>query len=134
MKYKDMIERAMAQNSRHKPREVEHHLQVACVNWFRLQYPHFAKSLLAVPNGGMRNAIVGAKLKAEGVLAGVADLLLLEANWEYRGLAIEFKTEEGRQSKAQEEWQRYITGRGWEYVIVRSIDQFIKVVNDYFNN
>ena len=133
--FSEMLAKAMSEKKpRRKPRELEHQLQVACVKWFRLRYPQFAKSLFAVPNGGWRNEAVAAKLKAEGVLAGVADLLLLEANWEYRGLAIELKTQEGRQSKAQEEWQRYITGRGWEYVIVRSVEQFIEVVEEYMEH
>ena len=56
--------------------DAEHRLQCACVRWFRYQYPHHASLLFAVPNGGRRDAVTGARLKAEGVVAGVADLLL----------------------------------------------------------
>ena len=130
-----MLDRAIAQNKpRRRPRELEHNLQVACVKWFRMQYAPYARSLFAVPNGGQRNAVVAAKLKAEGVLPGVADLLLLEANFEYRGLAIELKTKEGVQSKYQKEWQKYIESRGWMYVVVRSVDEFIKVVTEYIEH
>lgn len=53
----------------------EHNLQTACVRWFRYQYPK--DIILAVPNGGSRdNKKEAARLKAEGVLAGVSDLII----------------------------------------------------------
>ena len=58
-------------------KDIEHALQCACVHWFRIQYPEYATLIFAVPNGGARNAITGARLKDEGVTAGVADLILL---------------------------------------------------------
>lgn len=46
--------------------------QRAFVRWWRLQYPSIR--IFAIPNGGMRDAITGAILKAEGALPGVLDL------------------------------------------------------------
>lgn len=37
----------------------------------------------AVPNGGWRNPVVAAKLKAEGVRSGVSDLIILHAGKTY---------------------------------------------------
>lgn len=117
---------------RSKPRHEEHNLQTACVNWFRWQYPTFSKMLIAVPNGGRRDAITGAMLKAEGVLAGVADLILLIPNRRYHSLLIELKTKSGTQSKAQKEWQQEVERLGYsKYILVRSIDEFINDINDY---
>lgn len=117
---------------RSKPRHEEHNLQTACVNWFRWQYPTFSKMLIAVPNGGRRDAITGAMLKAEGVLAGVADLILLIPNRRYHSLLIELKTKSGTQSKAQKEWQQEVERLGYsKYILVRSIDEFINNINDY---
>lgn len=116
---------------RSKPRHEEHNLQTACVNWFRYQYPTFSKMLIAVPNGGRRDAITGAMLKAEGVKAGVADILFLKPNSKYHGLCIELKTPKGRQSEAQKRWQRSVELLGYRYVILRSIDEFIDEINDY---
>lgn len=48
-----------------------------CVSWFRLKYPAIGKLLFAVPNGGARSRTEAAIMKAEGVTAGVADLILL---------------------------------------------------------
>jgi hypothetical protein len=59
------------------------------------------KLLYAVPNGGDRNLRVARKLKAEGVLAGVADLCLPAARRGYHGLYIEMKSEEGTATEEQ---------------------------------
>lgn len=116
---------------RRRPAEIEHKLQVACVKWFRLQYPNMRHSLFAVPNGGRRDAVTGAKLKAEGVLAGVADLILLQRTEQYGALLIEMKTRTGRQAQVQREWQRVVELDGYRYVVCRSIDDFMKAINDY---
>lgn len=116
----------------HTTRNEEHHLQAACVRWFRLAHPAIAHALFAVPNGGRRDAVTGARLKAEGVLAGVADLILLRSNAHHGALLIEMKTEKGRQSTAQKEWQRRITERGeYKYTVVRTFDEFRQEVNAY---
>lgn len=114
-------------------REEEHQIQCACVRWFRLQYPHFAHNLFAVPNGGRRDEVTAGKLKAEGVLAGVADLILLKSNAEFGALLIEMKTRTGRQRDTQKQWQKKIERDGYKYVICRSIDDFMREVNAYLS-
>lgn len=110
----------------------EHRLQAACVRWFRLRYPRLRHALFAVPNGARRDAVTGARLKAEGVLAGVSDLILLKSNRRYGALLIEMKTATGRQSPAQREWERLVADGGeYLYVVVRSLDGFIAAVNGY---
>lgn len=118
---------------RRSPRDLEHRLQCACVRWFRLAYPQHHHNLFAVPNGGYRTPATAAKIKAEGALPGVSDLILLIARGGYHGLLIELKTDKGRQSEAQREWQRLIEADGYKYVVVRSIEEFIEVVTDYLN-
>lgn len=107
---------------RKPPSDEEHRIQCAYVRWFRLQFPHLAHNLFAVPNGGRRDKVTGAKLKAEGALAGVSDLILLKRNAHYGALLIEFKTPKGKQSEQQKEWQRKIEADGYKYVICRSFD------------
>lgn len=88
--------------------------------------------LFAVPNGGRRDAVTGAIMKAEGVLAGVSDLILLVPRLGYGALLIEMKTPTGRQSESQREWERLVTSGGeYLYRICRSIDDFIKTIEDY---
>lgn len=110
---------------------IESQLQKSCVKWFRVQYPRLRPLLFAVPNGGARSAITGAILKSEGVLAGVADLLLLVPNKNYHGLCIEMKTAKGRQSTTQKQWERAVTLQGYKYIVCRSFTDFVKEINNY---
>lgn len=134
MRYEEMIELAGKNKSRKKYRNDEHKLQVSMVNWFRLQYPSMRHNLFAVPNGGRRDASTGRRLKDEGVLAGVSDLILLKSNQHYGALLIETKTKKGTQRESQKEWESKITADGYKYVVVRSLDDFIKEVNDYLKD
>lgn len=117
---------------RKPPSDEEHRIQCACVRWFRLKYPRLAARLFAVPNGGRRDGITGARLKEEGVLAGVADLILLVPNADYHALLIEMKTPKGRQSESQKAWQWAVAGNDdYLYVVCRSLEEFMKVVEEY---
>lgn len=70
--------------------------------------------MYAIPNGGLRNATVAAKLKAEGVKAGVPDIFLPAARGGYHGLYIELKrTKGGRLSVEQVQWITDLLGQGY---------------------
>ena len=90
--------------------------------------------LFAVPNGGRRDHITGARLKAEGVVAGVADLLLLVPSQQHHALCIEMKTVKGRQSPAQKEWQQHAETHGYRYEVVRDFETFERVVSEHLKN
>lgn len=102
--------------------EEEHRIQVACVNWFRYQFNEYL--CFSVPNGGMRNALVGAKLKAEGAMAGVADLIVVAHQ---RIFFIEMKTPKGKQSTTQVEFEKRVTALGHTYYVCHSLDEFMQV-------
>lgn len=119
---------------RKPPSDEEHRIQTACVRWFRMAHPRLAPRLFAVPNGGRRDGITGARLKEEGVLAGVADLILLVPNADYHALLIEMKTPKGRQSESQKAWQRAVTGNDdYLYVVCRSLEEFVRIVEQYIS-
>ena len=134
MTFQQLVEHQRKHPQRRRPDDEEHRIQCACVNWFRLRYPTYATALFAVPNGGRRDKVSGAKLKAEGVLAGVSDLILLVPRLSYHALLIEMKTASGRQSPAQKDWQREMTARGYCYVVCHSFDEFRDVVDEYMMN
>ncbi len=72
-----------------------------------------------------RNNIGVAEMRGYKVRFGVggpggADLIGL---WHGRFVAIEIKTETGRQSPDQKLFQRLIEAKGGEYVILRSVDE-----------
>lgn len=65
--------------------------QAALMKEIQLRYPEVYELLYHVPNGGHRLKEVAAKLKAQGVKAGIPDLVLAMARGGYFGLYIEFK-------------------------------------------
>lgn len=121
----------------------EHNLQAACVRWFNLQWPQYRGLLFAIPNGGARSKATAGKLKAEGVVAGVSDLILMKPHFrqgvyfsdmiplDSYALCIEMKTAKGRQSPEQKEWQKKVEEFGYKYAVCRSLDEFMAVVNGY---
>lgn len=112
-------------------RHAESDIQIQAVRIFRLTHPSLAKLLFAVPNGGARNRVTGAILKAEGVVAGVADLLLLVPTERYHGLCIEMKRMKGRQQDSQKEWQALVEGQGYRYIVCHSVTEFLDGVEAY---
>ena len=137
MTYEELLARANAEaTTRSKPRHEESNLQRACIRWFRLQYPKFAKVCFAVPNGGWRNRREAGILKAEGVTPGVADVILLTPSGGYASLCLEFKTESkgSTQRDSQKEWQAAAEAAGNRYEIIRTFNRFREVVNEYLAN
>lgn len=108
-------------------------LQEACVLWFSLEYPEYRGLLFHVPNGGSRNAFEARNLKAQGVVPGVADLLLLLPRKGFGCLCIEMKAPKGRQSEYQREWEEKASRHGNLYKVCRSIDEFMAIINDYLS-
>lgn len=131
--FDELVAKANAKTEKAKPRHIESHLQRNCFTWFRLQYPRLRLLLFAVPNGGFRNRREAGIMKAEGVTAGVADVILLKPSGGYASLCIEFKTEDGTQRATQKEWQQAAEGVGNKYVIVRSFDAFKEEVENYLS-
>ncbi len=113
-------------------KEEEHILQKRCVTWFTYQYPHLRQLLFAVPNGGYRPRITAAKMKSEGITAGVADLILQIPNYYYHSLNIEMKAG-ARQSETQKLYEIYCKSAGNYYTICRSIEEFQEVINNYLS-
>ncbi len=120
-------------------------LQINCVTWFRYRYPHFAKLLEHPKNeGGANTQRQGAIAKAEGVIAGVADLILHVPSYItdasvrhsdcYHSLAIEMKSKKGSQSHEQKAWQKLFEAAGGKYVVIRSLDDFRNIVTSYMIN
>ena len=131
MTYEELKAQWARQKVRRRPDDEEHRLQSACVRWFRLKYRRYAGLLYAVPNGGRRDAATGARLKDEGVLAGVSDLNLDLPNRYYHGLRIEMKARDGRQRQTQRQYQQAVEAAGYRYVICRDLETFTLLVEEY---
>ncbi len=95
----------------------EHQLQVLFIHWCRSHYPETA--IFAIPNGGHRHPTVAAKMKAEGVVAGIPDLFVADGR---PGLFIELKTASGRLSKKQDEMIEVLRGAGYPVAVCYGLD------------
>ena len=122
-----------ASNKGKRSKGREHSLQVACVRWFRAQYPQQASLLLSVPNGAALKHGYKSwnKLKNEGAVAGAPDLLLLIPSGDYGFLCLEMKTEKGKQQPSQKQFEEVVVRNGGAYCIPRSLEQFQNMVNSY---
>lgn len=108
--------------------ESEH--QQALFAWSKLMQPQLPELVLlhATGNGnGKRNIIQGARLKREGVVAGVGDIFLPVARGGYHGLYVELKVKGGRLSDTQKWWitkvneQNYLAKVCWGWVEAREV-------------
>jgi 3-hydroxy-3-methylglutaryl CoA synthase len=77
--------------------------------------------IFAVPNGGQRSKAQAMLFKATGLIAGVADLIVIQPN---RIVFIELKKEKGKQSDDQQQFERKVKSLGFEYYLIRSLEQF----------
>ncbi len=107
----------------------EDKLQQECFIWHSNTYPKL-RGLLYHNFGNPRNAIQGAKLKTMGLVSGVADLTLLHKGKAY---FFELKTETGKQSKRQIEWESQVTANKFYYKIIRSVAEFKREVDYIYN-
>lgn len=81
------------------------------MSWFRQTYKPIR--IFAIPNGEARSRTAGARLKLEGVSAGVPDLFVPE--W---GLWIEMKRAKGGTvSAVQKDWHAYLNAIGHRVIV-----------------
>jgi hypothetical protein len=96
----------------------EDRLQQECFTWHWNKKPKERGLLFMVYNGAV-NRIQGAQLKSKGMVKGVSDMIYLRPGG--NPLLIEV----GRQSQAQMDWEKTVLKNGYEYHLVRSLEQFI---------
>ena len=114
-----------------KPEQIakdsEHSHQAAYFCWISQQKNcEPLQRSFAIPNGGLRNKVQAARLKAEGVKAGVADTFLPYPCGQYHGLWIEFKKpgtenlKSGGLSNAQLDFRNYCESVNYCYKVAYS--------------
>lgn len=119
-------------SARKPQRHTESNLQQQCITLFRQLYPRYALLLFHVPNGvyiPKKQAAI--RLSREGMVSGVADLILFLPRHGYHALCIEMKTPKGTQSPSQKIWQEEVTKQGYLYRICRSKADFITLITNY---
>lgn len=83
--------------------------------------------MFAVPNElGTNNALTTMLSKATGLLSGVADTVVILPTKDL--IFVEFKTDIGKQSPAQKDFEKRVTNLGYKYFIIRTFDEFKKII------
>lgn len=79
--------------------------------------------IFSIPNGG-KSQLENSQKKNIGMLAGASDLIVLFPN---RCVFVEVKTDVGYQSPTQKEFESQVKNLGFEYYLVRSLEDFKKI-------
>lgn len=111
-------------------------LQAECFKDAWNTYPETRRLLFHVENElnmAGNNSRLGAIRRAEGIVKGVSDLILLIPRGGYHGLMIEMKNTDGYQSRDQKDWQALVEAQGYRYEVVRTKDAFMSLLAEYLN-
>ena len=104
----------------------EAELQKACIRWHSLQYPK-DYYLLYMNHQNGKSAAEQGRLKAMGLVPGVADLTMLSRG---RVDFFELKVGKNKQTDKQKEFQQAVEAYGYYYHLVYDLDKFINIVNE----
>ena len=104
--------------------------QIKFVNRVKHFYPDVL--IFAVPNGGGRSAQEATKLKEEGVLAGVPDLVIAKSKGVYNGLYIEMKRRVGgRVSDEQSAILSQLVKEGYAAAVANGVEEAWQIFEKY---
>ncbi len=93
--------------------------------------------MYAIPNGGMRDRVTAARLKAEGLKSGISDVCLPTAKRGYHGLYLEMKKPgsagkaAGKESKEQKEFGAFVQSGGYYYACCHDWETAAKLIAWY---
>ncbi|WP_435633549.1 VRR-NUC domain-containing protein [Carnimonas bestiolae] len=114
--------------------------QTQLVNWLkgcclRGTLPaHAYKLLYAVPNGGSRHSAEAVNLRAQGVRAGVSDLVLAMPRGGYAGLYLELKATPPHNatiSDEQKKWCALVNAEGYLGVVAIGVESAKQLLRWY---
>lgn len=122
----------MARTEAGVPREADE--QEALFRWAAYEagrWPEL-RLLYHVPNGGSRNLVEAARLKAQGVRPGVPDICLPVARAGLHGLYIELKRRRGgRLSGDQRAWIEALRRAGYRALVCEGFDAARAAILEY---
>ncbi len=121
----------------------EHNEQAALFQWAKYNTAQFPELdlLFAIPNGaglthharanGKRFSPEAAKLKAEGLQAGVPDICMPVARGPFHGLYIELKYGKNTTSPQQNKWIEALRAQGYRVAVLYGWEAAAKMLIDY---
>ena len=122
-------------------------LQSQCVAWFKAQFPNII--IFAIPNAAKRSFRLAAKMKREGMVSGIPDLMIAKQKYKtvsegkigeikvfrgitYAGLFIEMKrTPKDKTTDNQNHYLQKLQEAGYKTAVCHSFEEFQKVTKEY---
>jgi len=103
--------------------------------WQGLSHPIEAlRWMHAIPNGGARDSVTAARMRAEGVKKGIADIFLPLAAGPYHGLYIELKrVDKHAISVEQRNFADYCHASGYYHVFAIGWQDAVRVIKWYLS-
>lgn len=111
--------------------KTESRIQQEIVMWFRNEYARNLSPkpiIFSVPNE-RSNVKEQSRMIATGLLSGVSDLIVVLPN---KILFIEVKDEKGTQKPKQKDFEKTVSNLGFDYCLVRSLQDFQKIIEKSF--
>ena len=107
--------------------------QQALFDW--AEYYPVLRWMFAIPNGGKRSKMEAARLKRQGVKAGVSDIFLPIVTDEFPGLYLEMKRRKvdgpSRPTPKQKEFHVAMTRQGYKCVVCYGAEAAIQAIKEY---
>lgn len=97
-------EDTLKSHDKKRKRQMEGSHQKACFSWLSLQYPKIRSVTFHPANGGSRNIREARNLKAQGVTAGVPDIICLFPSRGFHGFVCELKFGNNKLTSTQNEF------------------------------
>ena len=134
------------------------------VSYVDKAYPNLSEDLIHIPNEGKRSWAKGKQMKREGLRKGVSDYFfsrpkltfafspsmsgsistgftksvsmgtMVPSGVVYFGLWLEIKTHKGKESPEQKAFGIRQTANGYQYSLCRSVDECIRVFEEYIKS
>ena len=125
-------------------KQLESQQQTALFKLIHLRAKTCAKwnAIYSIPNGGKRDAAVGAKMKAEGQKAGVWDICVPIPAGCYLGMFIEMKAGKNKLSTSQISFRDNLVSacydpfaenpKSWKFEVCYSAKEAYETIENYF--
>lgn len=114
-----------------KNKHPESDLCIALWTWFFYTYRDERAYYLRIEVGGQRTAIQQGILKAEGAKAGTNDIFIALPLNGFHGFWLEVKTEKGRATENQKDFQKAMKARGYHCVFGYGLDDCKQKITEY---
>ena len=110
---------------------LEHEHQKIVVAEIRRDFPDVL--IFAIPNAGTASPQRGARLKEEGLLAGIPDLMIARASQGKLGLFVEMKSETGGASPEQKKMIAKLQAEGYAAIVCKGYAAALTAIRAYLD-